>query len=281
MCGIQNRGCIREHKYRENHWSQMDDLQNLVYNHIWQVLGVVIALIGIILHVLFIRRKALTCVLMSAFPFVQGSSSRVQLNAMFNRKTLESPFFFAFRFTNTGNVPLKQDDFVAPICLVFHKTNVILAEVFKQNPNDIDVQPHISKDTVEIIPVLLNPQDSFCIKVLLDYAPIRYDLKARIVGIKEIGQSPVSPKRAIALAFVRGILVSAIATTILSLWLNVLSINSMLGLSGLIMFLCISCAYIKIYRTLQTMTGRNGVSFQFSKSVGINRSSTEVGKSRK
>ncbi len=210
-------------------------MNNIIQDPLWQVIGVIIAIVGIVIVLILRHRRSLSCILLSAIPLSNTiSNAHEQLKVVFRKQILKQPFLLAFRFVNTGNIPLKPDDFMTPISIDFSKqTKVITAELIEENPNNLNTQIKAGQNNVEIQPMLLNPKDNFILKLLLDQFDKEININARITGIRKIGKYPVSPLRALVLTFIFGISISLLAMLLFTVWFRVVPLGKMVGLSAM------------------------------------------------
>lgn len=90
------------------------------------------------------------------------------------------------KIKNTGNKPISVDDFEKSIIISTGGVDVLDAEVIDKIPDDLDPEVRSSNDDIEIIPLLLNPNDQFRLKILLREPPKKLIVRSRIKAIKEI-----------------------------------------------------------------------------------------------
>lgn len=213
----------------------MERTSSIIQDPLWQVIGVVVAIAGIVIVLILRNRKNLSCILLSTIPLSKTISNvHNKLKVVFKNKTLKEPYLLALKFVNTGNIAIKPDDFMTPIGINFSpQTTITTAEVIEENPADLNTRLKISNNNVEILPILLNPKDSFILKLLLDQFDKKIDLKARIVGIRNIEEYPVNPVRALGITLIFGVSVSLIAILLLTVWFRVAPLGGMLGLSAM------------------------------------------------
>jgi len=90
------------------------------------------------------------------------------------------------KIKNTGNTPISVDDFEKSIIISTGGVDVLDAEVIDKTPDDLNPEVRTGNDDIEIIPLLLNPNDQFRLKILLRQPPNKLMVRSRIKTIKEI-----------------------------------------------------------------------------------------------
>jgi hypothetical protein len=101
-------------------------------------------------------------------------------------KRLEALFVVNLRVINSGNVPIKKDDFEKKLRFDFGvKSNILRAGILAKRPPSLMPKIAFADNMVEIDPLLMNPGDSFGVQALISgvkHVPV---LDTRIVGLKE------------------------------------------------------------------------------------------------
>jgi len=144
--------------------------------------------------------EVLSCIpLSSVDPRTLWSYQQAGLQFTFKGKNIPQGHFISIKFTNTGNVPIKRDDYDAPISLGFgEKAKVLAWRWVEKKPETIDLGTlkfdETGKTTID--PTLLNSKDSFVIEMLVSGFDSQVRIGGRIVGVKEIkdmrGGLPIS-----------------------------------------------------------------------------------------
>lgn len=157
---------------------------------------VVIAIVGIFVAVFIYwkerKHKSLGYEVISISPLsslnrdVLSSIQEVGLKVMFNDQVIPQAHFITVEFTNTGNVPIRKEDYDTPISLTFgEKTKILLAN-WRSEPKAIPLTGKIVSDKIEINPTLLNSKDSFTVYAFVSGFDVRFKAEGRIMGVKEI-----------------------------------------------------------------------------------------------
>jgi hypothetical protein len=183
-------------------------------DQVWQFVGAAVGLLALcvsaVLYLLQRRRKALTYDVISSISL----TGRVEewggdLQIVFGGQQVRHVYLLLVRFTNSGNQPIESDDYERPLNLsVEAPSRVLTVQVAETNPSNLlpdllpdgaggwrdEIPPELALDselrTVPFRSVLLNPGDSFTIKMLVSqFTPGRLGIDARIVGVKSISMA--------------------------------------------------------------------------------------------
>lgn len=163
---------------------------------VWQFVGAVIGLIGLVATILLARRKKRLSYrirwikeLVSVDDAVRGS-----VKVSFNDAPVEKVHFVALSLYNTGGLSISKTDYETPISIQFgEQSQVLTASVGETRPKNLPVKLGITEKTVTLEPILLNPGDSLLLSCLVN----RLDQKnigihGRIVGLSDIKVLPDS-----------------------------------------------------------------------------------------
>jgi hypothetical protein len=143
------------------------------------------------------------------------------LQVTFNGSPVAEPYLCTFKIGNTGRVPIVEREFSRGFAVNFnpcsHATHsrtqptVLAYELVDQNPRNLSPQITLLMGRLTISPMLLNPADSFSVRVLLDncFDHNKLDIDARIAGISEI-KPPSEPW--VRSPLVRALMVLLLAT---------------------------------------------------------------------
>jgi hypothetical protein len=185
----------------------------------------------------FIRKNALTIIL-AFFPpiliwfFLQKESSDlsvsvtsetsvISLNAdyssdisvFYKKQPIAALFVADIRIKNEGDRPIEQSDFNKPITIQFNGEVVAPVKVISTIPEGLPVKINASGNSIEVEPLLMNPDDFFNIQAkVIDPTKNGLEIKttARIKSIKNISFNPLekdkNPWYQFALGFISSIL---------------------------------------------------------------------------
>lgn len=175
-------------------------------NFILTVLGIIIPAITAFIIYLFQRsRKELAYEILSVTPILSNKPIiDGSLEISFNGKILENAKLVIVKVFNSGNSPIRSQDFEKNLNLMIDNASVslIAAEVSETQPENLDVniswinhsEEDVEKSFLSVNPLLLNPKDSFELKLLVNQesndgeSDVTVIPKARIYGVKEIKQ---------------------------------------------------------------------------------------------
>ena len=105
-------------------------------------------------------------------------------------KVVQNLFLAIIDIANTGNEPIKKEDFDKPLTLKFgDESQIISARVLGTKPDDLGVQLAINTAEVVLDPLLLNSGDGISLEVIMTAAAIRITHSARIVGVPQVRTS--------------------------------------------------------------------------------------------
>ncbi|WP_201591590.1 hypothetical protein [Psychrobacter sp. Pi2-51] len=173
----------------------------------------VIAAITVPLIIYFLQKskKRLAYEVVSNTQLV-GVKSEVQnkIKIYYENKLVENVHLVSIRIINSGNQPISIDDFARPISIQLgSSTNILTCEVLEQSPKDLDISILKMQNSVEIQPLLLNPNDSFNLNILLSDYREELEVSARVKGVAkvEIYREP-PPVLNLILLFIMGLSVS-------------------------------------------------------------------------
>lgn len=128
------------------------------------------------------------------------------LQIVFGGQRVRQVYLLLVKFTNSGNQPIRSNDYERPLSLsVEDPARVLTVQVAETNPSNLlpdllpngaggwcsELPPELALEselrTVPLKSVLLNPGDSFTIKMLVSrFTPGRLKIDGRIVGVKDI-----------------------------------------------------------------------------------------------
>lgn len=156
------------------------------------LIGLIFTAITIIIALLsFLKRhliKSLSyrIINMSALLSVK-EEARDKIKISYAGKEVENVTLLLLEFVNTGNVPIIPTDIIKPICITFDKEAKVLTSEVENGRRNLGIVMTTNEDSVTIKPELINPKDSFIIKILLSKAINGFNISDyRIVGIEEI-----------------------------------------------------------------------------------------------
>jgi hypothetical protein len=148
-----------------------------------------------IIYYLTIRRqrKGLSYEVISAAPVVNvrpEMSSRVKV--YLDDQLIRDVHVVIVNIRNSGNVPIKSEDFESPISISFGESSrVIETSCEKADPGDVTPALEQEEGGVLISPLLLNPGDYIRLRALVIQKYIQMTVSARIAGVKRVTEIPL------------------------------------------------------------------------------------------
>ena len=128
--------------------------------------------------------------LSSVNPSTLGGYQQAGLKFTFNGVTISQAHFITVKFTNTGRIPIKKEDYDEPISLSFGKSASVLAyRELEKKPETIKLSLRTEagdSGKVVVDPTLLNSKDSFVIEALVSNFDGEIIPRGRIVGVKKM-----------------------------------------------------------------------------------------------
>ena len=149
--------------------SSMSDIANALRDPLWQFVGVIVAIVSIAIVIFFsIRqrnRKALSFKIVSSTPVLSVSEGvQGKLRILYEDKEVQEVQLVVISMTNTGNLPIIENDYSQPIEVSFGDGKLLTVELMETTPKDLGVVATIENEKVVFNKVLLNQGDSFIIR---------------------------------------------------------------------------------------------------------------------
>jgi hypothetical protein len=157
----------------------------LLHDSIWQFIGVLISLIGVIVStVLFFKqrsRKKIYWEIDSNIPIL--SIEEEEVDVLYKGKSVPDMRRVVLRIWNSGSTHILSNDFATSIKFEFgEKAEVLNARILKMIPSAINDSLLWDSNYVILQPLLLNSDDSITLKVLVAKFNGEINGNARIVG---------------------------------------------------------------------------------------------------
>ncbi len=217
---------------------------------IWQFIGVIAALIAIIVSIVLFykqrKKKSLSYEILSNNPIVTiNDKFSSDLEILYKNKHVKDLYLIILKIKNNGTIPIQSNDFNTNLTISFKndKTKLLSAEIIETIPVDLNITHVYTQNDIEVKPTLLNSQDSFLFKLLVDNFTMDIILNGRIVGINKINKVKRHQLPYFWIGCLSGIL------TISGIYL--LSINLIIGIIILLIDIAI------IYLTFKSLFKRN------------------------
>lgn len=152
------------------------------------IVGVIALLVTIYLYRLTKNRKSLSYQVLSESPLISISDDiKSDLKVLYKDKEVENVHLLLIRFVNDGNVPVAATDFERPLSVNLEgEPDIISAEVAESIPANLDPLLEVNNKVIKVAPTLMNAGDSFNVKVLVGEYGGKFDVDARILGVKSV-----------------------------------------------------------------------------------------------
>lgn len=125
------------------------------------------------------------------FTAIVGIQDKVKdrVKILFDGKEIPNAQLYEIKIINDGKQPIEKKDFEKPLEIVFDSdAEIFSAEVMETQPSNLSLDYKIEKNKIVVEPLLLNKQDSFSIKGIVNAKAKDVICNARIAGIKEVSK---------------------------------------------------------------------------------------------
>jgi hypothetical protein len=154
---------------------------------IYIILPILAITVPIAIYFLQVQKKGMSYEIISVSDlFNTEYSVSGDIKIFFSDKRVEKLFTASVRVINSGNIPIKKDDFERNIKLdLGEKSEVLKVDIPEKNPSNLIPKILSTGNIVEIEPILLNPGDNFVIQVFASGNKQIPKFDARITGVIE------------------------------------------------------------------------------------------------
>lgn len=156
------------------------------------IIGVIALVASVVIYRITRKKKQLSYEILSETPLISvGDEIKGRLEILLDSSPVEKVHLLLVKFVNDGTMPITADDYERPLTLIFEgDATVLSAESVQPEPDNLRVTLDFEPKKVTVNPLLLNKGDSFTAKVLVEKFGGRFDLDARIVGVREVRALP-------------------------------------------------------------------------------------------
>jgi hypothetical protein len=194
----------------------------------WGMLGVVIGtlslLAAIIIGIAQVKvaqrpKKDIKCLIVSKVPLLRVDDRfRGQLQVSFQGKDIQDATSIILRVYNSGKLAITPNDFVRPIAfMVASNAEIINAEILKMEPENLGAKLSITKNNIELQPLLMNSDDTIDISTIVASFDNNIAVDGRVVDIKMIKLEEEDKTEDNKLKTLRGTLVQQLALLLITL----------------------------------------------------------------
>ena len=165
---------------------------------VWQGIGAVIGvagivstiILGVVLYRLQRRRKELGYRVLSQTRVVSVEAELAErVQVLYEGRLVSDVHLVVVEIVNWGNQPIVAQDYEHPLGFHTGETSRILtAELTESEPDGLPASPTISqtRHTVTVDPLLLNPGDTFKVRILVSDFGGTVEVATRIEGVKKV-----------------------------------------------------------------------------------------------
>jgi hypothetical protein len=152
------------------------------------------AAIGVTLALFLIarRRKRLSYELSVTRVLSVHEAVKGKVQILFGGEPVRDVALILVDLFNSGNEPIKADDYERPVRFSLGHGTILSAEVVRVKPKNLKlVMTGFERSSVVLEPLLLNAGDSITIKLLVNEFGGEFSVDGRIAGVKEIKRGAV------------------------------------------------------------------------------------------
>lgn len=171
-------------------------MMELLRDPAWQFVVMIVSVLGIFLTVYYAQRigKRVGYKITNSSPILTISEEGVgDLKVFYMDRQVRSVQLLEVAITNVGSQEIAPPDFVTPLVLSFNQGAAVLSTTtVNTDPSELIVKTTYSENVVQLEPTLLNPKDTFSIKVLVSGYSEGPIVTGRIKGVSRIKQLPTT-----------------------------------------------------------------------------------------
>ena len=156
-----------------------------IINHLLEIITIVAVFV---IFVLQLRKKTLTYTVLTNSGVVPGpGEGKSNIQIRFKGKVVPKVRLVEIRIKNSGNLPIKPEDYIEPLSLRLPNSEILSSEVRDAHSLGAYIEKKLSNQSEIVLgKTLLNPTDFFDVKVLLADGDADLSLAGRIVGVSKI-----------------------------------------------------------------------------------------------
>lgn len=128
-------------------------------------------------------------------------NSELQLN--YKGKEIPNGTQTTIAIVNSGEIPVKREDFDTPIQIEIDGGKILSSQVIKTYPGNLETSINYNDSRITLQPLLLNPRDFILLSLLTDNKIEVSRVHARIAGINAIDRIAEAPSDVFAVKHIR------------------------------------------------------------------------------
>ena len=142
-------------------------------------------LVSIVIYLLQRKIKKLSySVILNTSLVKVNSEVKDKIQLTFEGNKIENPYLIFVRFINNGNQYISASDFEKSIKLIFsNDTKILQCEATDLKPDNLALEVNYSENTINIDPLLINPNEEFTLKLIIDSPNSSFEIIDRIKGL--------------------------------------------------------------------------------------------------
>ena len=159
------------------------------YDYILNHLPEIIILVALfVIFSLQIRKKTLTYTILTNSSLVSDSDkAKDNIQIHYKGKVIPNVRLVEIRIKNSGNLPIRPDDYVEPLRIRPSSSNILSGEVRDTYSLGASIEKELSNQSeIVLSKTLLNPKDFFDVRLFLSGGNADLSLIGRIVGVTTI-----------------------------------------------------------------------------------------------
>jgi hypothetical protein len=169
----------------------------ILRDQIWQFVSALVGALAILTayHVFILQQevKALQVVILASTSLVEVEQSVAEeIEVLYKDQTVTNLSLFQVKVENSGNQPIREEDYAKPIQFVFPPhAEIVEAVILESSPPSIGMTVQTERNSATLSPVLLNQEDRTIARFLVSNMPSSggpqpFTVDARVVGVKDI-----------------------------------------------------------------------------------------------
>jgi hypothetical protein len=215
-------------------------VKELLGSPIWQFVGVILAFLAIILSVgIYYKQrqfKSLSYAISSITQLLNVHNEvRRRVKILYDDQPVQDVHLAIIELFNSGNVPITSTDYDHPVIFDFGvNARILSSEIIRTIPSNLPASIEVQAKLIIFANILLNPEDSITVKVLLSGFEDRIAVTGRVHGVKEILKAMPSETRAKFRTFLIIDFIGAFVVIFIALSILIFSKGQLSGLAGVI-----------------------------------------------
>ncbi len=167
-----------------------------IFDHpIWTFIAIISGItIPIIIYLVQRSKKGIGYTILSCNELIKNpsihSSKKLKgrLEILYNGQPVSNVYHILIRIFNSGNVPIRPEDYELPLKIDFGKKTQILRKILSKSSEDINVKDKVEKNVIKLNKFLFNKGESIKYSIFLADYTNSLNISGRIAGINKISE---------------------------------------------------------------------------------------------